>query len=157
MWVGGACMRWVGGQGMCAGRTIVLLLPLAVLVQLEDVEQDLAGEADLAAVAIGREERGGRVQGGQAAAGHAHRVQRRPRVPPAAARQAALAAAPAVTTAPAPAIRGHVTPAGETPANYNPRQLKHSQLQYKTIKTANYKTGQLKHSQLQYRANKTAN
>jgi hypothetical protein len=89
------------------GGTVAVLLLLPVLVQFDDVEEDLAAEADLAPLAVGGEEGGGGLQGGQAPAGHPDRVQRRPCVPPPAALHAAHAAAPAA----AAALRGHLTPA----------------------------------------------
>lgn len=62
-------------------RTVSGLLPLPVLVQLQHIEEDLAGQAALAAAAVRGEQRGGGLEGGQTPAGRPHRVQRRPRVP----------------------------------------------------------------------------
>lgn len=61
--------------------TISRLLPLPVLVQFEHVEEDLAGQAALAATTVGREKRRRRLQRWQTPTGGSHRVQRRPGIP----------------------------------------------------------------------------
>lgn len=61
--------------------TVSGFLSLPVLVQFEHVEEDLAGQAALAAATVGREKRRRGLQRGQTPAGGPHRVQRRPCVP----------------------------------------------------------------------------
>lgn len=61
--------------------TVSGVLPLPVLVQFEDVQEDLAGQAAITAAPIQGEKRWRGLQWGQAAAGGSHWVQRRPRVP----------------------------------------------------------------------------
>lgn len=61
--------------------TVSGVLPLPVLVQFEDVQEDLAGQAAITAAPIRGEKRWRGLQWGQAAAGGSHWVQRRPRVP----------------------------------------------------------------------------
>lgn len=61
--------------------TVSRFLSLPVLVQFEHVEEDLAGQAALAAAAVGREKRRRGLQRGQTPAGGPHRVQRHACVP----------------------------------------------------------------------------
>lgn len=61
--------------------TVSVFLSLPVLIQFENIEEDLAGQAALAAAPIWWEKRRRRLQRGQTPAGGPHRVQRSPRIP----------------------------------------------------------------------------
>lgn len=70
--------------------TVSGFLAPPVLVQFEHVEENLAGQAAFAAIAVGREQRRRGLQWGQTPTGGSHRVQGRPCVPTAPRLTAAL-------------------------------------------------------------------